>query len=125
MVCCKALQVARHNRLCDLWQRFYKESGAFAVYREQQVPELARDPTTIADLCVVESPGLPLRYLDVAVTHPIACRAGEWVGMAAGAACKERERDKIARCAPAANGTPVVFPSLAVESHGRWGGARL
>ena len=68
--CCRAHVVARHNALRDLWQGFYRQSGAYAL-TEQSVPELGFGADVVADIRAEEGPTAPVRYADVVVTLTI------------------------------------------------------
>ena len=126
--CCRRPIIFRHNALRDLWAALYAEAGCI-VDTEQAVPEIGLRPArgqrepgvAIADVRAAGGPGAPVRYADVAVTHPVHSNRGRLVADGPGEAAAAQERAKDATYAPAEGASAALVVPLVFETFGRWG----
>ena len=89
------------------------------------VTELGPDTAVIADLKIREGPGMPLKYGDIMICHPIDCIVGRWTGQPAGKSASDGEKLKRRKYTPSALGREVNFVPLVCETFGRWGEAAI
>ena len=78
-------------------------------------------PLIIADARASAGPAMPVRYVDIGVTHPVHLARGRCYGDACGVAAAVMEHDKEVTYMPDPEGMDVEVAPLIIESFGRWG----
>jgi len=99
------------------------------VDTEQAVPEIGLRPArgqreatlALADVRASDGPGAPVRYADIAVTHPVHLSRGRVTADGPGLAAAAQERTKDAAYAPAPGASSALVIPLVYETFGRWG----